>query len=52
LSHCPILHLRSDKYLNLLIVFERALKQPGIRFDTITTSMDIEAIEKARIHAG
>ena len=45
------LHLRSDEYLNLLLVLEMALKQPEIRFDTISSSMGIEAIEKARIHA-
>jgi len=43
------LHLRSDEYRNLLLVLEMALKQPEIRFDTISSSMGIEAIEKARI---
>ncbi len=44
-------HLRSNEYLNLLLVVELALKQPEIRFDTISSSMGIEAIEKARVHA-
>jgi len=44
------LHLRSDEYLNLLLVLEMALKQPEIRFDTILSSMGIEAIEKVRSH--
>jgi quinol monooxygenase YgiN len=42
------LHLRSGEYLNLLLVLEMSLKQPEIRFDTIASSMGIEAIEKAR----
>jgi len=42
------LHLRSDEYRNLLLVLEMALEQPEIRFDTISSSMGIEAIEKAR----
>ena len=42
------LHLRSDEYRNLLLVLEMALKQPEIRFDTISSSTGIEAIEKAR----
>ena len=45
------LHLRSGEYLNLLLVLEMALKQPEIRFDTISSSMGIEAIERARSHA-
>ena len=45
------LHLRSEEYRNLLLVVEMSLKQPEIRFDTISSSMGIEAIEKARIHA-
>jgi len=44
-------HIRSDEYLNLLLVLEMALKQPEIRFDTISSSTGIETIEKARIHA-
>ena len=44
-------HMRSDEYLNLLLVLEMALKQPEIRFDTISNSTGIETIEKARIHA-
>ena len=45
------LHLRSDEYRNLLLVLEMALKQPEIRFDTISSSTGIETIEKARSHA-
>ena len=44
------LHLRSDEYRNLLLVLEMALKQPEIRFDTISSSTGIETIEKARGH--
>ena len=44
------LHLRSDEYRNLLLVMEMALKQPEIRFDTISSSTGIETIEKARNH--
>jgi quinol monooxygenase YgiN len=46
------LHIRSDDYRNLLLVVEMALKQPEIRFDTISSSTGIETIEKARSHAG
>jgi quinol monooxygenase YgiN len=42
------LHLRKDEYRNLLLVLEMALKEPEIRFDTISSSAGIEAIEKAR----
>jgi quinol monooxygenase YgiN len=41
-------HLRSEEYRNLLLVIEMALKQPEIRFDTISSSTGIETIEKAR----
>src|SRR5512144_1199088 len=44
------LHLRSDEYRNLLLVMEMSLKQPEIRFDTISSSVGIEAIEKAIMH--
>ena len=45
------LHLCSEEYRNLLLAMEMALKQPEIRFDTISSSTGIETIEKARIHA-
>ena len=45
------LHIRSDEYRNLLLVLEMALKQPEIRFDTISSSTGIETIEKARSQA-
>jgi quinol monooxygenase YgiN len=41
-------HLRSDEYLKVLLVLEMAVKQPEIRFDTISSSTGIETIEKAR----
>ena len=44
-------HLRSDEYLKVLLVLEMAVKQPDIRFDTISSSTGIETIEKARSHA-
>ena len=44
-------HLRSDEYQKVLLVLEMALKQPEIRFDTISSSTGIETIEKARSHA-
>jgi quinol monooxygenase YgiN len=44
-------HLRSDRYHMVLLVMEMALKQPEIRFDTISSSTGIETIEKARSHA-
>jgi len=42
------LHLRSEEYRKVLLVLEMALKQPEIRFDTVTTSTGIGTIEKAR----
>jgi quinol monooxygenase YgiN len=42
------LHLLSDEYRNLLLVLEMALKQPEIRFATISNLRGIEIIEKAR----
>jgi quinol monooxygenase YgiN len=44
-------HLRSDNYQKVLLVLEMALRQPEIRFDTISSSTGIETIEKARGHA-
>ena len=44
-------HLRSDDCRILLLALEMALKQPEIRFDTISSSTGIETIEKARSHA-
>jgi len=41
-------HLRSDDYQQVLMVLEMAIKQPEIRFDTISSSAGIEIIEKAR----
>ena len=44
-------HLRSDEYLRILLVLEMALKQPEIRFDTISSSTGIETIQEARSRA-
>jgi quinol monooxygenase YgiN len=44
-------HLRSDDYQKVLLVMEMSLKQPEIRFDTISSSTGFETIEKARSHA-
>ena len=41
-------HVRSDEYRNLLLVLEMSLKQPEIRFDTISSSAGIETIEEIR----
>jgi len=41
-------YLRSDEYRQVLLVMEMAIKQPEIRFDTISASTGIETIEKAR----
>ena len=42
------LHLRSDEYRNLLLVLEMALKQPEIKFYTISSSTGMETVERAR----
>ena len=42
------LHVRSGEYLHLLLVLEMSLKQPEVRFDTISSSTGIETIEKIR----
>ena len=41
-------HLRSKKYNNVFEVMEMALKNPEVRFDTVSTSTGMETIEKAR----
>lgn len=43
-------YLRSDEYLNLLLVPDMVLEKPEVRFDTISSSTDMETIEKARSH--
>jgi quinol monooxygenase YgiN len=43
-------HIRSEEYRDLLLVLEMGVKQPEIRFDTISSSTGIETIEKARSH--
>lgn len=47
-------HVRSDEYLNLLLVLEMSPKHPLIKFDTISGSTGIETIKKIRstIHKG
>jgi quinol monooxygenase YgiN len=44
-------HLLSNDYHKVLLVMEMSLKQPEIRFDTISSSTGIETIEKARSRA-
>jgi quinol monooxygenase YgiN len=41
-------HLRSHKFLAVLLVVEMATEIPEIRFDVISHSTGIDAIEKAR----
>ncbi len=41
-------YLRSDEYRQVLMVLEMAIKQPEIRFGTISSSTGIETIGKAR----
>jgi len=44
-------HLRSDKFLAVLLVVEMATELPEIRFDVILHSTGIDTIEKARSNA-
>ena len=41
-------HLRSDEYRNVLFVMELAMKQPEIRFESISRVSGMETIEKVR----
>jgi quinol monooxygenase YgiN len=41
-------HLRSDKFLAVLLVVEMATEFPEVRFDLISHSTGIDTIEKAR----
>jgi hypothetical protein len=45
-------HLRSDEYYKVLLVMEKVLKQPDIRFDIVSGSTGIETEEKARSSTG
>jgi len=45
-------HLQSDEYRRVLLVLEMAIKQPEIRFDTISSSSGIETVERARASTG
>lgn len=44
-------HIRSEEYRNLLLVLEMAVKQPEIKFHSISRSTGLETIEKAKSHA-
>jgi len=44
-------HLRSNKFLAVLLVVEMATEFPEVRFDVILHSTGIDTIEKARSHA-
>jgi quinol monooxygenase YgiN len=41
-------HLRSEEFRKVLLVVEMSLQPPEIRFDEISSSSGVEAIEKAR----
>ena len=45
-------HIRSNEYLNLLMVLEMSLEQPEVRFDTISSSTGIETVERIRSAIG
>lgn len=44
-------HIRTEEYGNLLLALEMSRNKPEIRFDTISDSIGIAAIEKARSRA-
>jgi quinol monooxygenase YgiN len=44
-------HLRSERYRDVLLVMEMALRQPEVRFNTVSASTGFETIEKARSYA-
>jgi quinol monooxygenase YgiN len=41
-------HLRSERYRDLLLVMEMARETPEVRFDEISHTSGLEAIERAR----
>jgi len=41
-------HLRSDEYRNVLLVMEMAVREPEIRFDTISGSTGLETVQRVR----
>jgi len=41
-------YLRSEYYLNTLMVLEMSEKEPDLRFDEVSRSTGIETVEKAR----
>jgi quinol monooxygenase YgiN len=42
-------HLRSDRFLSLLLVMEMATEAPEVRFEVISHCSGIETIEKVRV---
>jgi len=42
-------HLRSDKFLSVLLVMEMATEVPEVRFEVIANCSGIETIEKVRV---
>jgi hypothetical protein len=44
-------HLRSERYRDVLLVMEMALRHPEVRFNTVSASTGFETIEKARSFA-
>ncbi len=42
-------HLRSNEYRNVLLAMEMAVKQPEIRFETVSHSTGVETMEKVRM---
>jgi quinol monooxygenase YgiN len=42
-------HLRSDKFLSVLLVMEMATEVPEVRFEVISHCSGIETIEKVRV---
>jgi len=50
-SHKPLeRHLRSDKFLSVLLVMEMATEGPEVRIEVISHCSGIEAIEKVRVN--
>jgi quinol monooxygenase YgiN len=41
-------HIRSEEYLNILLVVEMAVEKPEIRFETVSHVTGMETIEKVR----
>lgn len=45
------LHVCSVDYRNILLILEMSIKQPEVRFETISDSTGIETIEKLRTNS-